>query len=228
MQLRQTLYILVAMTCLTCTACVNRFQAVNDNNVNQIYAKKIAAFYGLPSSNNLKILNIKGYQQTENMTCGPSAVMSVLLYYHKLTPEQMNKKTELKIAREMGTNSKFGTTPKQMATWLSKHGFNVKYGQNGTIAMIRNELNKGVPVLVEWVDWGGHWVVASGYDQQGRKMEDDKDTLFLADPAVHWDNIRYTDGMNTINPDRFESMWLDILFHDGHQTKGIYVIATPK
>jgi predicted double-glycine peptidase len=221
----------LSITCLLCTACANKLANQNQNskNLDSQYTKTIANFYDLKSFSHLNILKVQGYQQTEDNTCGPSAVMSLMNYYHMLSPSQVNKTTELKIAREMGTTLEYGTKPKQMVHWLEKHGFNVKSGTNGTINMARNELNHGTPVIAEWVDWGGHWVVITGYNQQGKKMDIDKDTLFLADPAVRFDNIKYIYGLSTITPDRFASMWFDAqYFKPGHLVKGIYIIATPK
>src|SRR5258708_2182813 len=74
-----------------------------NTDVTDRYRNKIAHFYGLKSVANLTLLTVKGYQQTEDYTCGPASIMSVMNYYGMLNDKQMNKATELKIARDMGT-----------------------------------------------------------------------------------------------------------------------------
>jgi predicted double-glycine peptidase len=192
------------------------------------YQNKIAHFYGLSSSKNLTFLTVKGYQQTEDYTCGPAAIMSILHYYGKLKDSEMNHATEMKIAKEMGTSAEIGTTPQQIITWLKQHDFKVTSGENGTIEMLRANLEKGIPTLVEWADWGGHWVIVTGYNAQGKTIHDEKDTIFFADPSARFDNEKSIYGITTFNPDRFASMWFDAqYFNPGHLVRGIYIAAVP-
>lgn len=192
-------------------------------SANDKYMQNVANTFNLSSSKNLKLLDIKDHQQTTDYTCGPSAVMSLLNYYGKLEDSQMNHATELKLAKEMGTNDDYGTTAKQIAEWLEKHGFEVKYGTKGDIKLLYQSIDKGIPVLVDWIDWGGHWTLVSGYQKLGKTVDDDKDTLFMIDPAVHFNNVKTVYGLSAINPDRFQYMW-----QDSEGIKGIYVIAYPK
>lgn len=195
------------------------------------YRNKIAHFYGLKSAKNLTLLKVKGFQQTEDYTCGPAAAMSLMSYYGMLKDSEINKATELKIAKEMGTTTKTGTSPQQMVTWLAHHGFEVTSGENGTIAMLQENLKKGVPTIVEWIDWGGHWVVVTGYDARGKTPQEDKDTIFFADPSARYQNanIKFINGITIFNPDRFDSMWFDAqYFNPGHVVRGIYIVAVPR
>ena len=199
------------------------------NKPDQAYRQTIAKFYGLPSTKNLTLLHLKSYQQTEPYTCAQAAVMSLMHYYSMLSDTQMNKETELKIAKEMNASKEIGTSPQQIASWLKNHGFNVQVGENGTLTLLQENLKKGIPTLVEWIDWGGHWEVTTGYDAAGKTPDDDKDTIFFADPSAHYDNVKYMDGITTFNPDRFASMWFDAqFFNPGHLVKGVYIIAVPK
>jgi predicted double-glycine peptidase len=195
------------------------------------YRNEVARFYGLKSAENLTLLNVKGYQQTTSYTCGPATVMSLMHYYGMLSDKQLNKETELQIAKEMGATEEVGTSPQQMVTWLEHHGFEVKYGENGTISILQDNLKKGIPTLVEWIDWGGHWEVVTGYDAVGKTYDDDKDTIFFANPSANFENanIKFINGITAFNPDRFASMWFDAqYFNPGHLVKGIYIIAIPK
>ncbi|MDR3477671.1 MAG: peptidase C39 family protein [Gammaproteobacteria bacterium] len=191
------------------------------------YKQFIASFYHLQPKN-LDLLAVNGYQQTTEYTCGPAAVMSLLHYYGLLSDTDMNHKTELKIATEMGTSDKTGTSPQQIVKWLKEHGFTVTAGENGSLTMLRDNLKKGIPTLVEWMDWGGHWVVVTGYETRGKTPSDDLDTILLADPAAITTHEKTTHGIISFNPDRFDNMWFDAqFFNPGHLVKGVYIIAVP-
>lgn len=175
-------------------------------------------------------LGVKGYQQTTDYTCGPAAVMSLMRWYNMLNDTDLNPNTEMRIAAEMGTgdvNSDHpGTTTQQMTGWLQTHGFTVISGENGTLEMIRGNLRKGVPVLIEWIDWGGHWVVATGYYAESEAPSKGADTIFFADPAVHWTSPNNPEGVSSFNAWRFRDMWFDAqYFRPGHLVKNIYIIA---
>lgn len=186
------------------------------------YSKQVAKFYDIAPSTSFTLLKIKGYQQSEDYTCGPAAIMSLLHYYGKLSDAQMTKATELKIAAEMGTSKDKGSSEQQMATWLKHHGFNVKMGYKGSLSLLHKNLQKGIPTIVDWIDWGGHWVVVSGYNMAGKTPNPKKDLLFFADPAVNDDSIRSMNGLDYVNADRFASMWFN-----SKLVRGIYIIATP-
>jgi ABC-type bacteriocin/lantibiotic exporter with double-glycine peptidase domain len=154
-----------------------------------------------------ELIRLKGLsvvQQTTDHTCGPAIAVGVARYLGM-------EADEMTVAREMATSPRGGTNPQQMAGWFITKGFKVRWGENGTIDMLKDNLAKGIPTLVEWIDWGGHWVVVAGIDDKGTVDTDDDDIIF-ADP---WDRIDgVADGYTRFNLDRFESMWFDaFLFH---------------
>ncbi|MFT4694347.1 MAG: hypothetical protein ACI8TE_001260 [Francisella sp.] len=102
------------------------------------------------------MLGVQDYQQTTDIACGLAAVMSLLHYYGTLKDSDMNSKIELQIAKEMGTNDDYGATVKQMVKWLENYSFEVKFGTNGVIELLYKSIDAGIPVLVDWIDWGGH------------------------------------------------------------------------
>lgn len=174
-------------------------------------------FEMLKSSESLTLLDLKAYQQTTSYTCGPCSVLTLMRYYGQ-------KGDELKIAEEMGTSAKKGTNPKQMTIWLENNGYDVKWGENGSVDMLRENLKKEIPTIVEWIDWGGHWVVCVGYDDRGTKNKRD-DVIIFADPAdSHDDN---TDGITYFNATRFNYMWFDAFLFE-RPMKKVYITAVPK
>ncbi len=179
-------------------------------------------FFHLSNQHTTTFLNIKGYQQTTDYTCGPAIVMSLLRYYGKLSESQMNQKMEMCIAKEMGTTKSEGTNEDQLVCWLNNHGFRAKACYNGSLQMLRTKLTEGTPVLVDWIDWGGHWVAVAGYDSSPNTNNLDHATIFFADSAAHFDGMKTRDGITFINADRFANMWLNSKLQ-----RNIYIIATP-
>ena len=179
-------------------------------------------YYGLtinqhPITPGLTLLPIRSYQQTTEYTCGPAAVITLLRYYGK-------DGDEMTIAREMGTSTTTGTTPDQMTTWLNSHGFTATWNEHGSLELLRESLAKQTPTLVEWSDWGGHWVLAIGYDTRNTEDLMD-DVIIFADPYDRHDD--HVDGVTWFNAQRFYYMWYDALLF-GRTMKQVYITAEPR
>lgn len=201
--------------------------------INWFHSQTIAKLKGCPGV--YLIPDLKGFQQTTDYTCGPAALM-VLAAWYKTPGISTNKKTELHIAKEAGTRAldvppeqgKPGTTPKEMATWLETHGFKVElsYEDKGDYAQLKKlkkNLRAGIPTIVEWVDMGGHWVVAVGYDSRNTLNPLD-DVLIFADSYDHYDD--QADGYSIVNADKFYWMWFDAIYFD-KLTWRTMITATP-
>jgi hypothetical protein len=170
-----------------------------------------------------------GYQQTTGYTCGPSAVMSVLAYYGALNASELNHATEMRIAAEMGTNPANGTDATNMAAWLARTypDFSVSWGTDGSLAMLRKHLAAGDSVIVDWVDWGGHFVATLGYFAGGADPGEGKDTIYFADPAVHFYAPNPL-GVSGFTSDRFAAMWISNVYPGETPTRNVYVLAKPR
>lgn len=191
-----------------------------------------ANYYDMKPNPYYVSLGVKGYQQTTDYTCGPAAVMSIMRWYNLLQDSDMHHEVEMRIAREMGTGDMKsphpGTSPQQMLSWLNAHGFRATYGDNGTLELIRTNLEQGMPVLIEWIDWGGHWVVATGYYAESEAFRKGVDTIFFADPAVHWTCTNNPEGISSFNAWRFRDMWFGPQYSGtGQAARNIYIIAVP-
>jgi len=163
------------------------------------------------------LLDVDSYQQTTEYSCGPSAVVTLLDYFGK-------QGDEMTIVEEMGTSTTTGTTPQQMANWLDAHGFDASWHENGNLDSLTNNLKKQIPTLVEWSDWGGHWVLVVGYDTRNTETIWD-DVIIFADPYDrHDDNM---DGLTWFNAGRFYYMWYDALLF-GTVMRQVYITATPE
>ena len=65
-----------------------------------------------------------------------------------------------------------------------QYDLHVQEGTGETIKSIVENIKKGVPTLVNWFDWGGHWALAVGYQKLADSMVEDKDLIFLIDSAT--------------------------------------------
>lgn len=164
----------------------------------------------------LMFLDVNPHLQTTEYTCGPAAVVTLLRYYGR-------QGNEMNIASEMGTSSVVGTNPEQMTTWLNNNGFEASWHQEGSLEILRENLSNGIPTLVEWSDWGGHWALVIGYDVRNPKNIMD-DVIIFADPYDYHDDN--PDGITWFNAQRFYYMWYDALLF-GSAKKRIYINATP-
>ena len=61
------------------------------------------------------------------------------------------------------------------------------------------------PIMVCWTEWGGHWTVIIGYDDNGTTTFSDDDTLIMADPYDTTDGKR--DGMTRVPLVHFFYNW---------------------
>lgn len=165
----------------------------------------------------LTFLDVNSHLQTTEYTCGPAAVVSLLNHYG-LQGDEMN------IASEMGTSSEVGTNPEQMTAWLNNNGFEADWHQEGTLQMLQDNLADSIPTLIEWSDWGGHWVLVIGYDIRDPNNIMD-DVIIFADPYDYHDDN--PDGITWFNAQRFYYMWYDALLF-GSVMKRVYINAMPE
>ncbi len=165
----------------------------------------------------LTLLPLTGFQQTTDYTCGPAAVKTLLRYYDQ-------DAEEMTLAKEMDTTEALGTHPAKMADWLNHHGFKVTWGEGGSLAMLRTNLSQAIPTLVEWNDWGGHWVVVVGYDDRGTDKIDD-DVIIFADPSDTYDDN--PDGITWFSAERFNAMWFEARWLNPPMER-LYLTATPE
>lgn len=160
------------------------------------------------------LLKVDSYQQTTEYSCGPAAVLSLLHHYER-------SGDELTIAGEMRTSTLTGTTPEQMSNWLNNNGFQASWHEEGSLEMIRENLANKVPTLVEWSDWGGHWVLVVGYDTRNTVSISD-DVIIFADPYDRHDDAK--DGLTWFNAERFYYMWYDARLFGRYMSR-VYIEA---
>jgi len=179
----------------------------------------------LKSDDNLTIIPLKSIrQQVTNYSCGAVAAMTVMSYYD--LPVSNTDADEVRIAREIypGVSEKTGLNLEQIAAWLKKQGMNATWGTGGTRVMLLNNLKNGIPTMVEWMDWGGHWVVVTGYDTRGTETVWDDVIIFADSVDCHDDRA---DGVTSFNYGRFDAMWFDAHYFPEGMRDRAWIVAVP-
>ena len=144
-------------------------------------------FYNAKSGDGLYILTqFKTIQQTSWWSCGVSCTEMVLNYFGQRG--DWNEET-LAALRENHEDQHIGTCLDQIIDMFEAvGGFALEttydYADNPDavdMAFIREHIAAGIPVIVGWNDWGGHWQIIIGYDTMGTEYEGD-DVIIVADP----------------------------------------------
>lgn len=185
-------------------------------------------FYHMRSNRNLLILShYQTYQQTTEYTCGPAAALTVLYYYGNHDFDEMD------LTQGMKTQGiHIGTNTANIVAFFKNIGWQVETGlaskpMESYMAfkdfVIRN-LRQQRPIMVENIDWGGHWRVIIGYDDMGTESFSD-DVLIMADPYDTCDHLQ--DGYVINNGEKFFSMWFDHNVLPEDQRSQPWVVAYP-
>jgi ABC-type bacteriocin/lantibiotic exporter with double-glycine peptidase domain len=112
---------------------------------------------------------LKPVTQTRDYTCGAAAAATVLRWFDLHANEYL-------CAEAMGTNQVVGTRWVDLVKYLTKRGLKVTAYINFTVTGLKERCAQQLPTLVEWLDWGGHWVTHVGYEPNLK-------ALVFADPA---------------------------------------------
>ena len=198
------------------------------NHKFSIYFDTMTDYYELADSQNRIILtHYPTYQQTKENTCGPAAALTVLYWFG------VKDYTEASLAVEMKTQPyPIGTSPDNMLAFFKRIGWktdsSLTHERFASYEAFRDfvldNLKSGVPIMVENVEWGGHWRVIIGYDSMGTKSTLD-DVLIMADPYDTCDHKQ--DGYITNNGEKFYAMWFDHSMLPKEQTEQPFITARP-
>ena len=188
--------------------------------------------YNMKSGGSLLVLEkYKTHQQHTEYTCGPAAALTVVEYFLGKSLD-----TEMEIAKVMETHPAGikdpGTNTRGMTRYFEQKGWTVKNSlKNGSpetyekfLDFVDDNLKRGIPIMVENVDWGGHWRVIVGHDSMGDKYGEN-DVLILADPYDTSDH--HQDGYNIISAERFYYMWFDAQLFREKEKNRPWLTAVP-
>lgn len=164
-------------------------------------------FYNLESSDTLHMLtNYKTVQQATEYSCGAASFSTVANWFGMLEDEDEislfhargNKKgPEGTVVEDMQQIIKY-MNDKYDQDWVyvSTGDLDDPEGEESYIGdyclqagdnkewygLIPYLLDNGIPIMIEWDEWGGHWQTIIGYDNMGTVDKTEDDVLILADP----------------------------------------------
>lgn len=163
-------------------------------------------FYNMESTDTLTILpKFQTVQQTSEWSCGVTCVLMAMNYYDMLGEHD---EYSLALLRPQQDTPGATTLGQAIAIFDAVGGFELEttldYGEDVYTVFdfdfIQEHLAAGIPILVCWNDWGGHWQIIIGYDTMGTEATLD-DVLIMADPYDTTDHNQ--DGYGVYGAERF-------------------------
>lgn len=205
-------------------------------------------FYNMENTDTLKILtNFKTVQQATEWSCGMASASMVMNWFDMLGDE-----TEMSLATHRGKSEFPGTLLTGMEDVFNY--MNDEYDQDwvyftnkdlddpegeesyigdyclqaGTMeewyGLIPYLLENGIPMMIGWDEWGGHWQVIIGYDDMGTPEATQDDVLILADPYDTTDHNQ--DGYFIESFERLVYGWYTSYDEDNLHNE--FIVAFPK
>lgn len=196
------------------------------NHSDSIYYPHLDFFNMTSTDDRIILTNYPTFQQTTKYTCGPASALSVLYYFGN---QDFN---EAMLAKRMKTKPEIGTSLGNMVKFFKEIGWKVQSSLDKP-PMDRDEFQKfvvknlslGKPILVENVEFGGHWRVIIGYDSMNTEILRD-DVLIFVDPFDTSDHKQ--DGYSVGSFDRFYWMWFDHNMLPKRERNQPWLIASPE
>lgn len=193
---------------------------------------KAVDVYHLRSQGSLLVLeNYRTRQQQTEYTCGPAAALTVVEHFTGASLDD-----EFAVAKIMNTHPAGvkdpGTNTRGMSRYFTEKGWTVKNSlQNGSpktyedfLEFVDDNLRNDIPIMVENVDWGGHWKVIIGHDTMG-DTSGTNDVLLFADPYDTTDHVQ--DGYGVVPAQRFYYMWFDAHLFRERERQRPWLTAVP-
>jgi len=182
-------------------------------------------FDNLRTNDHLTVIPLTAYrQQMTNYSCGAVAAMTVMAYYGQPQPDTLEQEDLIAHQMNPGVTEKTGINPEQVVRWFGKNGWNATWKTGGSRDMLMRNLEQGIPTMVEWMDWGGHRVVVTGYDTRGTENVWDDVIIFADSVDCHDDRV---DGITYFNYGEFDAMWFDAHYFPEGMRDRVYVVAVP-
>lgn len=130
-----------------------------------------------------KALDVKLFKQTTDHTCGPAALKTFLHHYN------LDGESETQLSHRLNTCPLVGTKFEMIQAYMWNRNIKINCERSDSNIDVKDIINSGRIILTEWIDWGGHFVIIYGYNDNH---------YFLADPE---------EGRVKVSQDRFHSMW---------------------
>jgi len=183
-------------------------------------------FYNMTSTADRIILpKFPTHQQETAYSCGGSSALCVLNFFGNRDFD------EAALSKALKSKPKIGTSLGNMVKFFRAIGWNVQSSldtppmdEETFQKFVVKNLSAGNPIMVENIEWGGHWRVIIGIDSMGTDNLYD-DVLIFADSFDTSDHLQ--DGYAVGSLDRFFSMWFDYNMLPQSERNQPWLIATP-
>lgn len=110
------------------------------------------------------MMNVKPFRQKPGY-CGPASLKIVLEVYGC-------RKSEKKLVELSGCSTAGGVGAEGLQKAAETLGFKCFFKDYSELSDIRRFIKKGIPVIVDWFDDGGHYSVVTGMDKENIYMQD--------------------------------------------------------
>lgn len=180
------------------------YRRANDFELSPYYAR--IDWFEAQSEGTLTVLSgVRTYQQTTEVTCGPASALIVYDYLGGDTSQWDDVLLSALCQDEPGA-----TSLGMLCDIFEALGWKCASGRalspvSATPELMYRYIDAGFPVIVGWMEWGGHWSVVIGYDTMGTGGYSD-DVLIMAEPYDTFDH--WQDGYTIVSTDLFLSQWL--------------------
>ena len=169
------------------------------------------------------LIQMVGYHQQKDWTCGPASILMVEKYYFPNSPL-----TEAAIESPALTTEEMGTSLEGMRAYYAQAGWTLLVKENATTDDLLRAIRKGIPTIVGWCDWGGHWAVPVGYDlRRGKDVYWQDDQIIFRDPYDQTDDV--VDAYSDFSLWRFNDMWEEYNYiTPGRKNYHLLLVPVPK
>lgn len=192
------------------------------NIENSPYYKNINFYNCSPTSTLIKLKNFKTYQQTSEYSCGSACVLMALNYFgiSNVSEDALVKEMDVRSHENPRDDGSIGATTQSIVDAFKNRRLNVTSSfdtQNESGISVESEkdfyqfitqkIKANNAILIENVEFGGHWRVIIGYDDMGKPEETDTHVVILADPYDTTDHNQ--NGYTIESASRLFSSWFD-------------------
>ena len=222
------------------------FARTGDYNYSPYY--KFFDFYNMESNDTLKILtNFKTLQQSTEWTCGTTSATMVMNWFDmaegendiSLATQRQDGETGATVLSGMEEVFQYmNDTYDQDWIWFTNQDLDDPHGEESYIGdyclqagttedwygLIPYLLENGIPMMIGWDEWGGHWQVIVGYDDMGTPEATQDDVLILADPYDTTDHNQ--DGYVIESFERLVYGWYSNYDEDNDHNE--FIVAFPE
>jgi len=197
------------------------------------YFKPLDVF-NMESTDTLTVIpEFATYQQSSEYSCGAATALMVLHHYGVTDYDEQTIVDLAEVSDETGVGvdglEKFfagiGWDIERSVAGEETFSWETDDAPDMTFAKwVQDNLEAGTPIMVDWLDWAGHWQAIIAYDTMGTDHFGD-DVIIMADPYDTSDH--YQDGYFTVSAERFFYMWREGVSTKAEPEPQPWIIATP-